>query len=52
MTRKEIIMYPERIIGTVSAVPTYETWYGGGNYDLEGELIPIPVKGRIWIYVR
>lgn len=52
MTRKEIILYPERIIGTVSAIPTYETWYGGGNYDEDGDLIPIPVNGRIWIYVR
>jgi hypothetical protein len=26
MTREEIITYPERIIGTVSAVPDYETW--------------------------
>lgn len=52
MTREEIAMYPERIVGTVSAVPTYEIWYGGGNYDENGELIPIAVNGRIWIYVR
>ena len=42
MTREEIKEYPERIIGTVSAVPNYETW-GSGN---------VPVNGRIWIKVR
>lgn len=42
MSREEIINYPERIIGTVSAVPTYETW-GTSN---------IPVNGRIWIRIR
>lgn len=39
MTRDEIRNFPERIIGTVSAVPHYETW-GENN---------IPVNGRIWI---
>lgn len=42
MTREEIREYPERIIGTVSEIPTYSTW-GTGNVE---------VKGRIWIYVR
>lgn len=42
MTREEIREYPERIVGTVSAVPDYETW-GTGN---------IPVNGRIWIKVK
>ena len=41
MTREEIIMYPERIIGTVSAIPNYEIW-GTGN---------VSVNGRIWIKV-
>jgi hypothetical protein len=39
MTREEIMMCPERIIGTVSSIPSYETW-GDNN---------IPVNGRIWI---
>jgi hypothetical protein len=26
MTREEIREYPERIIGTVSEIPSYETW--------------------------
>jgi hypothetical protein len=42
MTREEIREYPERIIGTVSEIPTYEVW-GDGN---------APVNGRIWIKVR
>ena len=42
MTREEIIEYPDRIVGTVSEVPTYETW-GSGN---------IAVNNRIWIKVR
>lgn len=40
MTREEIKEYPERIIGTVSELPKYESWNG------------IPVNGRIWIRVR
>lgn len=42
MTRAEIRDYPERIVGTVSEIPTYEVW-GSGN---------IKVNGRIWIKVR
>ena len=45
MTREEIINYPDRIVGTVSCVPTYETW-GAGDRD------PVKVDGRIWIKVR
>lgn len=42
MTREEITMYPDRIVGVVSEIPTYEYW-GTGN---------IEVNGRIWIKVR
>ena len=42
MTRKEIKEYPEKILGVVSAVPTYEFW---GPKQ-------IPVNGRVWIKVR
>lgn len=42
MTRDEIVTYPERIIGTVSAVPSYETW-GTNN---------IAVNNRIWIKIK
>lgn len=45
MTREEIINYPDRIVGTVSCVPTYETW-GAGDRD------PVKVDGRIWIKVK
>lgn len=40
MTRTEVVQYPDRIIGTVSSIPTYEDWHG------------IKVDGRIWIKVR
>lgn len=42
MTREEIQKYPERIVGTVSAIPEYETW---GATE-------VAVKGRIWIKVK
>jgi hypothetical protein len=42
MTREEVREYPERIVGTVSEIPKYETW-GTGN---------VKVNGRIWIKVR
>lgn len=42
MSREEIMKFPERIIGTVSAVPDYEFW---GEHN-------IPVNGRIWIKVK
>ena len=42
MTREEIKEYPERIVGTVSAIPEYKTW-GEGN---------VPVNERIWIKVK
>jgi hypothetical protein len=29
MTREEIKEYPDRIVGTVSCVPTYSLWGGG-----------------------
>ena len=40
MTREEIREYPERILGTVSAIPSYDIW----NNE-------IAVNGRIWIKV-
>ena len=42
MTREEVMMYPERIIGTVSAIPAYEEW--GTN--------KVKVNGRIWISIK
>ena len=46
MTREEIIMYPERIVGTVSEIPEYTEW----GQSKENPLVQ--VNGRIWIYVR
>ena len=48
MTRDEIMMYPERIVGTVSEIPKYEIWHCGSD-ELPEE---IKVNGRIWVYVK
>lgn len=48
MTREEVIEYPDRIVGTVSCVPTYEEWGGGEGADRD----PVKVNGRIWIKVK
>ena len=40
MTRQEIINYPDRILGIVSEIPTYNTWN-----DKE-------VDGRVWITIK
>lgn len=40
MTRDEVREYPDRIVGTVSEIPEYETWNS------------IKVNGRIWIKVK
>lgn len=48
MTREEVVMYPDRIVGTVSHVPEYDTWGGGEMADRD----PVKVNGRIWIKVR
>ena len=47
MTEEEEIKYSSRVIGTISAVPDYEIWYGGTGKD-----IPIKINGRVWIRVR
>ena len=44
MTDEEIMRYPHKMIGTVSEIPTYETWEGSSG--------TIQVKGRIWIRIR
>jgi len=35
MTRDEIMMYPERIVGTVSEIPTYDIWQAGNKENPE-----------------
>ena len=42
MTREEVREWPDRIVGTVSEIPEYETW-GTGN---------VKVNGRIWIKIK
>lgn len=42
MTREEITIYPDRIVGIVSEIPEYKVW-GSGNVE---------VNGRIWIKVK
>lgn len=48
MTDEEVAVHPDRIVGTVSNVPSYEEWGGCENADRE----PVKVNGRIWIKVR
>ena len=50
MTREEIKEYPDRIIGIVSEIPTYEVWTQ--QVDEISPATHVEVKGRIWIYVR
>jgi hypothetical protein len=58
MTRQEIMMYPDRIIGIVSEIPTYEIWDNPTDYldnetnTVKIEKANIKVDGRIWVYVR
>ena len=40
MTREEIKEYPDRIVGTVSQIPSYDNWNGK------------KINGRIWIKVK
>lgn len=42
MSRSEIANFPDRIVGIVSEIPTYDTW-GEDN---------IPVNGRVWIRIK
>lgn len=42
MTEQEVMMYPHKMIGTVSSIPDYEEW-GTGK---------VKVDGRIWIQIR
>ena len=42
MSREEVRLYPERMLGYVSEIPSYKTW-GSGNVE---------VNGRIWIRVK
>ena len=57
MYREEIISYPDRIIGIVDEIPTYEYWNQTLTTNKEGDVeykvqTEIKVDGRIWVYVR
>lgn len=45
MTREEVMMYPDRIVGTVSCIPDYEEWG-------QGDRPAVKVDGRIWVKVK
>ena len=40
MTRGEVAHYPDRILGIVSEIPTYDTWN-----DVE-------INNRVWITIK
>ena len=48
MSRLEVILFPDRIVGTVSEIPTYEEWIAGTKENPQ----PVKVNGRVWVYVR
>ena len=48
MTHDEVMLHPDKIVGTVSCVPTYEEWGGGADADRPS----VKVDGRIWIKVK
>jgi hypothetical protein len=48
MTREEVINWPDRIVGTVSCVPEYDTWGCGEGADRPA----VQVDGRIWIKIK
>lgn len=48
MSRREIRKWPDRIVGIVSEIPSYEYWQCGTEQDPR----EVKVDGRIWIYVR
>jgi hypothetical protein len=41
MTREEIREWPDRIVGIVSEIPSYDYWNE-----------TVPTEGRIWIKVK
>jgi hypothetical protein len=48
MTEEEERLYPSRIIGTISEIPTYKIWQKGSKEEPEY----VDVNKRIWIRVR
>ena len=50
MTREEIQIYPDRIVGIVNEIPDYEYWEESLTTSNAHE--KIPVNNRIWIDIR
>ena len=48
MSRIETILFPDRIVGYVSEIPSYEVWECGSTDNPQ----EVKVNGRIWVYVR
>lgn len=51
MTREEIKEWPDRIIGIVNEIPTYDVWEQT-EPDGDRRTTRVEVRGRIWIDVR
>ena len=53
MTREEIKEYPDRILGIVNEIPSYEIWDGTLTLANNGKTgNKIKVNGRIWIDIK
>ena len=56
MTREEIKEYPDRIIGIVNEIPTYEIWEQKLTNDdpIKSDTLvqSVKVNGRIWIDIK
>lgn len=54
MSREEIMMYPDRIIGIINEIPKYDKWHRTVNCgdDKQPKTFDIEVKGRIWIDIK
>lgn len=47
MSRREIRKYPDRVVGVVAEIPTYDKWKCG----VDGKQ-SVNVNGRVWLFVR
>lgn len=55
MSRDEVMLYPDRIIGIVDEIPNYEIWQqtsSAKNIHEKTIHTDIPVNGRIWVYIK
>jgi hypothetical protein len=61
MTRDEVMLYPDRIIGIVDEIPTYEYWHQTLSCAKEEDkkkntkgatVAHVKINGRIWMYIK